>query len=174
MKSPIRPTDAAARQQAKGLLENAQHAALAVMAVDDTHPTMSRIALTCTPNGYPMSLVSELSQHTVALAQNPACALLLGDPGTKGDPLTHARLSLQCNAVFIARNSPGFKTLLAQYLVQIPKAKLYANFTDFLIVRFEIRAGFLNAGFGKAYQLTAADLGTQNKNGLAQKDEPKT
>ena len=48
--------------------------------LDAGAPAVTRIALATTPDGAPLSLVSELSAHTAALEANPACALLVGEP----------------------------------------------------------------------------------------------
>ena len=48
--------------------------------------------------------------------------------------------------------------LRAHYLATHPKAKLYIDFADFNFVGFEVEAGHLNGGFGKAFRLTPADL----------------
>ena len=54
-----------------------------------------RVAVATDAQGTPVTLVSDLSHHTRALRADPACSLLVGEPGEKGDPLTHPRLSLQ-------------------------------------------------------------------------------
>ena len=106
----------------------------------------------------PVSLISTLAHHTAALEANPACALLIGEPGDKGDPLTHARLTLHCTAQLIPRDAPEHPALREHYLALRPKAKLYADFADFRFVRFQIADGLLNAGFGKAYRLAPEDF----------------
>ena len=69
---------------------------------------------------------------------NPHCSLLLGEPGGKGDPLTHPRLTLQCIAGFVTRPGPDHDALRALYLGQQPKAKLYIDFGDFALVRLTV------------------------------------
>jgi putative heme iron utilization protein len=105
-----------------------------------------------------MTLVSDLSAHTRALKANPAASLLLGEPGAKGDPLTHPRLTVQATARFVDRASDEHATLRTHYLASHPKAKLYADFADFSFVVFEVKGANLNGGFGKAYDLTASDI----------------
>ncbi len=110
------------------------------------------------PSGDLVSLVSDLSQHTAALRGDARCSLLLGEPGPKGDPLTHPRLTLQATAQFIPHGHPGFATLKGPYLTIYPKAKRYIDFADFSFLRFDIQTVFLNGGFGKAFVLTPTDL----------------
>jgi putative heme iron utilization protein len=150
---PIRPTDDEARTMARGLMETARFAALAVIDPETGAPMVTRIALVPGPDGAPLTLISTLSSHTAALAANPACSLLIGEPGPKGDPLTHPRLTLQ------ARAEPADKHALREhYLSLYPKATLYYDFGDFGLTRFAPLAGLLNGGFGKAYRLSPADL----------------
>jgi len=151
--SPIRPTDNEARALAQRLISEARFASLGVHHPKTSHPHVSRIALALDPEGGPMTLISTLSLHTTALKSAPACSLLVGEPGAKGDPLTHPRLSISCKALF-----QSDKSLREHYLSQYPKAALYVDFSDFVFVRFTMESADLNGGFGKAFALTASDL----------------
>ncbi|MEX0303146.1 MAG: HugZ family protein [Leisingera sp.] len=157
MADPIRPTDDDARTLARSLMKQACFAALGVL-LEDGSPLVTRVALGLDPQGQPVSLISDLAQHTQALRQNPACSLLAGEPGPKGDPLTHPRLSLMARAEFVPHEAPEHEELATHYLHSQPKAKLYLQFADFSFVRFRVAAAHLNGGFGKAFRLTAADL----------------
>ena len=158
MTSPIRPTDDQARALAQSLMSKARFAALAVV-LDSGTPLVTRVGFGVDPEGRPLSLVSSLSMHSGAMQANPLCSLLGGEPGDKGDPLTHPRLSLICRASFLRHADDGYGALAAHYLRDHPKAKLYIGFTDFAFVRFEIIEAHLNGGFGKAFHLTPQDLG---------------
>jgi len=158
MTSPISPTDDGARALAQSLMAKARFAALGVV-LDTGGPLVTRVAFGLDPEGCPLSLVSSLATHTGALQANPICSLLLGEPGDKGDPLTHPRLSLICRASFLRHADDGHGALAAHYLHDHPKAKLYIGFTDFAFVRFEVSEAHLNGGFGKAFHLTPKDLG---------------
>jgi len=157
-KDPIRPTDDDARQIARDLLQKARFAALAVV-LEDGAPMVTRVAFGLSPEGAPLTLVSDLSAHTKALQANPACSLMVGEPGTRGDPLTHPRLTVQASARFIRKGDPGHDALAAHYLKDHPKAKLYIGFADFSFALFTAQAGHLNGGFGKAFRLTPNDMG---------------
>jgi len=158
MTDPIRPTDDDARRIARALLAEARHAALAVL-LDDGSPMVTRVAFGLSPEGTPLTLISDLSAHTKALRVTPACSLLVGEPGAKGDPLTHPRLTLQAAARFLGKGDAGYEALAAHYLRDHPKARLYIGFGDFSFALFATRAGHLNGGFGKAFRLTPADMG---------------
>jgi len=151
---PIRPTDDAARALARGLIDAARFGALGVIDPASGAPMVSRVAVATDAGGAPVTLISDLSAHTRALAETPLCSLLVGEPGPKGDPLTHPRLTLQCRA-----ESADKPALRARYLTRHPKARLYFDFGDFRILRLCVLAAHLNGGFGKAFRLGPRDLG---------------
>lgn len=155
--NPIRPTDDEARALAQSLMTQARFAALATLDSSGS-PLVTRVAFGLCAAGQPISLMSSLAQHSQNLAANPACSLLVGEPGPKGDPLTHPRLSLVGTAQFIDNQSPEHQEMATHYLRSHPKSKLYIGFTDFSFVRFSVRLGNLNGGFGKAFTLTPDDL----------------
>ena len=102
--------------------------------------------------------MSSLAAHAAALAAHPVCAVMLGDVGTKGDPLTHPRLTLRATAAFVAPDDPSRPALRDCWLADHPKAALYIDFADFAFVRLSPMSALLNAGFARAFRLTAADL----------------
>jgi len=152
---PIRPTDDEARALAQSLIETARFGALGVIDPETGAPMVTRIAVVPGPDGLPLTLISTLSSHTEALDANPSCSLLLGEPGAKGDPLTHPRLTLQCRAELADKME-----LKGHYLRLYPKAQLYYDFGDFRLMQLTPVAALLNGGFGKAYRLTPEDLRT--------------
>lgn len=155
-KDPVHPATPEAIALARDLLA-LPHAALAVTDPTDGTPAISRIALGLSPQG-PVTLISSLASHHAALRANPACALLLGEPAAKGDPLTHPRLMLKARAEFVSPDDPARPALRDHWLHTHPKAKLYIDFADFAFVRLHPVSALLNAGFGKAHRLTPADL----------------
>lgn len=157
MTNPIRPTDDDARAMARDLMAQARFAAIGV--VQDAAPMVSRVAFGQALDGTPMTLISSLSQHAQALRADPAASLLIGEPGEKGDPLTHPRLTLQARARFVEHDTPTYEEMAAHWLRDHPKAKLYIGFGDFHFALFCVTGAFLNGGFGKAFFLTPVDLG---------------
>lgn len=155
---PVTPADDAARSMAHGLLTAARHGALAVTDPATGTPGISRIALGLTPAGTPLTLISALAPHHAALAAHPVAALMVGEPGPKGDPLTHPRLMIRVTAHFIARDSADHASQRAHWLATHPKSALYIDFADFALVRLEPLSALLNGGFGRAHRLTAEDL----------------
>jgi len=151
MTNPIRPTDDEARKLARDLLETARHGALGVLT-NEGAPMVTRVAILW-HDGTALTLVSDLSMHTKALLQDPFCSLLVGEPGDKGDPLTHPRMTLQCHAA--ERDKSCLRDV---WLSAHPKAKLYFDFADFRILKLIPNEAHLNGGFGKAFHLRPDDL----------------
>ena len=156
--SPIRPTDDEARALAAMLMREARTVALGVIEPGTSVPMVTRIAIAVEGSGVPVALVSGLSQHTAALREMPSASLLFGEPGPKGDPLTHPRLTVQAEAAFVPRSGDAHAGLRDLWLSRHPKAKLYVDFGDFVFVRFRPLRAYLNGGFGRAFVLTPDDL----------------
>ncbi|MCA1243764.1 DUF2470 domain-containing protein [Stappia stellulata] len=154
---PIRPTDDEAIALARKLVRLARFGALGVIDPGSGAPFVSRVALATEMDGSPVMLVSALSTHTKALLADPRCSLLVGEPG-KGDPLAHPRLTLMGTAHPFAADDPALPHARRRYLMRHPKAKLYADFSDFAFVRMEVARASLNGGFGKAYELLPSDF----------------
>jgi putative heme iron utilization protein len=152
-KRMLRETDDEARAVGQDLLRRARFGSLGVICPDTQSPMVTRVSVGTDGDGTPVTLISELSLHSRALFLNNNCSLLVGEPGQRGDPLIHPRLTLQCQA------QPADKDMLKPlYLSQHPKATLYYDFSDFLMLRLRVIAAHLNGGFGKAYRLSPSDL----------------
>jgi putative heme iron utilization protein len=150
----LRPVDEAARAQAKRMIRLARFGSLATTG-EDGWPMASRVALATLIDGSPVCLISQLSLHTAALAREPRCGLLVGEPG-RGDPLAHARLSLACIAEGL--EDERAEEARRRYLARHPKAALYADFADFGFVRLRVCGADYNGGFGQACALGSDDL----------------
>lgn len=142
---------------ARRLLREAHHCALATLDPKSGRPIATRVGLATDADGTPLILISALAAHTPALRADPRCSLLVGEPG-KGDPLAHPRITLHCDAREIERGSPEEALAATRYLAHNPKAMLYAGLGDFRYFRLDPTEASLNAGFGRAYALAAADV----------------
>lgn len=151
----LRATDDAAREQARAFVQGSAHGALASLEPATGWPLASRVSLAVDADGVPLILISRLSAHYGALDADPRCSLLLGETG-EGDPLRHPRITVVCLAQKIS--SEHRAVAKAQFLKRHPGAEIYADFTDFDFWRLVPQRASLNAGFGKAYSLTAEDL----------------
>lgn len=157
MQDAHRTADAEATAQARAILQGARDAVLAV-ADAQGWPMVSRIALQTDADGQPLAMLSGLALHTAALCADPRAALLVDEDraGARGMALTRARLSLQVEARIVAPEDG--QDLRRAWLDRDPKAAVYARLPDFRFWRLQIRGGLLNAGFGRAFRLTAQDL----------------
>jgi heme iron utilization protein len=156
-RDPTLAADDGALALARTLLQS-NHAALAYADPETASPGISRIAFGLGPDGGMVTLISALAPHCAALATDPACALMLGEPGPKGDPLTHPRLMIRATAAFVAPDAPDRPALRNHWLASHPKAMLYIDFADLAFVRFTPVSALLNGGFARAYRLTPADM----------------
>jgi putative heme iron utilization protein len=156
-KDPVQPADDDARALALRLL-SLGHAALAWEDPDTGTPGISRIAFARDPEAGLLTLVSGLAPHYRALRDRPDCALMLGEVGDKGDPMTHPRLMIRARASFVAADDPDRPAIRARWLDRNPKATIYIDLADFAFVRLTPVSALLNGGFARAFHLTPQDL----------------
>lgn len=154
---PVQPADDSARAIAADLLRLG-HANLAWTDPDTGTPGISRVSFAKDPGLGPLTLISGLAPHFRALQTHPDCALMLGEVGDKGDPMTHPRLMIRARAEFLAPDDPSRPALRARWLERAPKAAIYVDLPDFAFVRLVPQAALLNGGFARAYRLSPADL----------------
>jgi hypothetical protein len=154
---PVQPADAEARALAQGLLQLG-HASLAWADPGTGLPGISRIAFARDPEAGMLTLVSGLAPHFRALRDRPDCALMLGEVGEKGDPLTHPRLMIRARAAFVAPDDPTRPGLRSRWLARNPKAQIYIDLPDFAFVRLTPVSALLNGGFARAFRLGPEDL----------------
>lgn len=154
---PVQPADDAARALAKELLRLG-HASLAWTDPETGTPGISRISFANDPEAGLLTLISGLAPHFRALARHPDCALMLGEVGAKGDPLTHPRLMIRARAAFVAADDPALPVLRRRWLARSPKAAVYIDLPDFAFVRLLPGSALLNGGFARAHRLSPADL----------------
>jgi putative heme iron utilization protein len=138
------------------LLREARFGTLATIN-ENGYPFASLVTFALDRAQTPFWLVSRLSGHTKHLLADPRCSLLVGEPG-KGDPLAHARITIQCSASIVDRASDENIILRTLFLARHPKAALYIDFADFLYIRLTMMEASLNGGFGKAFRLKSDDL----------------
>ncbi len=150
-------TNGEARGLAETLLRTCRYGALAYLEPGTGQPVASRVGCVPDIDGTICFPASGLSAHTKALAGDPRCSLLIGEPG-KGDPLAHPRLSLVARAVRIETDGATGAGLRGRYLARHPKSGIYLDLPDFSFYRLDCERAFLNGGFGKAFDLTAADM----------------
>jgi heme iron utilization protein len=145
-------TDTPARAvEARRLLRAARVGTIATSA--GGQPFASLITPATAPDGSPLLLLSDLSEHTGHLRADPHCALLLAGAAPDPNPQLIPRVTVTGLAEVV--DSP---TLKARYLAVHPYAALYADFADFHLWRVRPTGGLWVGGFGRAGRLKAADL----------------
>lgn len=154
---PVQPANDDARALVRQLLALG-HAALAWEDPDTGSPGISRIAFARDPQAGMLTLVSGLAPHFRALRDRPDCALMLGEVGDKGDPLTHPRLMIRARASFVAPDDPARQGIRARWLERTPKAQVYIDLPDFAFVRLTPTSALLNGGFARAFHIAPEDL----------------
>lgn len=154
---PVQPANDDAKALVGELL-TLGHAALAWTDPDTATPGISRIALHRDPDAGLLTLVSGLAPHFRALRDRPNCALMLGEAGEKGDPLTHPRLMIRARASFIAPDDPARHGIRDRWLARNPKARVYIDLPDFAFVRLTPTSALLNGGFARAFHVQPEDL----------------
>jgi heme iron utilization protein len=154
---PVQPANDDAKALV-GQLLGLDHAALAWADPDTGTPGISRIAFHRDPEAGLLTLVSGLAPHFRALRDRPDCAMMLGEVGAKGDPLTHPRLMIRAHASFIAPDDPARPGIRDRWLARNPKATIYIDLPDFAFVRLTPTSALLNGGFARAFHVRPEDL----------------
>ena len=149
---PVQPANDDALSTVRTLLALG-HATLAWTDPDTGTPGISRITFHRDPEAGLLTLVSGLAPHFRAIKANPDCALMLGEVGDKGDPMTHPRLMIRARASFVAADDPARPGLRARWLDRNPKAKVYIDLPDFAFVRLTPTSALLNGGFARAFHV---------------------
>ena len=134
------------------------HAALAWTDPDTGTPGISRIAFARDPEAGLLTLVSGLAPHFRALRDRPDCALMLGEVGEKGDPLTHPRLMIRAHAASSPPMTPPAPASATAGWPGTPRPAIYIDLPDFAFVRLTPISALLNGGFARAFPLPPEDL----------------
>jgi heme iron utilization protein len=113
----------------------------------------------------PILLLSDLAEHSKAIAADSRVSLLFD--GTQGleQPLTGPRVTLVGRAERTADERLG-----RRFLARHPDAAMYADFKDFNFYRVALERAHLVAGFGKIRWLSAAELAVPAAAGLAESE----
>jgi putative heme iron utilization protein len=114
----------------------------------------------------PILLLSDLAEHTKALASDDRVSLLFDGTHGLDQPLTGPRVTL------VGRASRTDDARLARrFLARHPDAEMYAGFKDFRFYRVAVERAHLVAGFGKIGWLSAAELDAATASGLGDAEQ---
>ena len=105
-------------------------------------------------------LVSHLARHTRNLLSHPIASLMwLEDRGSSRNAFARRRLTVQCRAENIERNSESWNRILKQLDEQLGNTvRLLASLPDFMLFRFEAVEGNYVRGFAQAYPVSGNQL----------------
>src|SRR3990167_3134791 len=101
----------------------------------------------------PILLLSDLAEHTKAIAADGRVSLLFDGTGGLDQPLAGPRVTLLGCAARITGERRA-----RRFLARHPDAAMYADFKDFHFYRVALERAHLVAGFGKIRWLEAAEL----------------
>ena len=153
---------------ARDLVRSLDRAALATAlpVQSGAWPYASLVLVAADHDLSPILLLSDLAEHTKAIAADDRVSLLFD--GTHGleQPLTGPRVTLVGRAERTANPRLG-----RRFLTRHPDAGMYAGFKDFNFYRVAVERAHLVAGFGKIRWLSAAELAGRAADGLAESEE---
>src|SRR5882757_6844313 len=101
----------------------------------------------------PILLMSDLAEHSKAIAADNRVSLLFDGTAGLDQPLTGPRVTLMGRA-----EQTGEERLKKRFLARHPDAAMYAGFGDFRFYRVALERAHLVGGFGKIRWLTMAEL----------------
>jgi hypothetical protein len=116
-------------------------------------PFASLVTPACAPDLTVLLLLSNLSEHTRHLRDDPRCSLLICGPPEGANPQTTPRVTVTGLAEVAADAA-----LKARYLAVHPYASRYADFGDFAIWRVRPLNALYVGGFARAVRLRSAEL----------------
>ncbi|GAB4295151.1 MAG: pyridoxamine 5'-phosphate oxidase family protein [Thiohalomonadaceae bacterium] len=133
------------------LLRQRRWAALATSAADGS-PMASMVAYVPGDNAGCLYLhLSQLAAHTGNLLANGKAALVIGEEDNgSGDPQELARVTLQGQAVVVARDSEEYRHARERYLERLPASAQLFDFPDFLLFRLDVDSARFVGGFAQA------------------------
>ncbi|MBN0988587.1 HugZ family pyridoxamine 5'-phosphate oxidase [Amphritea pacifica] len=99
--------------------------------------------------------VSQLASHTVNLMRSPAVGvMLIEDEAVSRNLFARNRVSLQCQASEVDRNTPEYDAVMELYRERHgPTVELLSTLPDFILFRLTPEQGRLVLGFGKAFSI---------------------
>jgi len=137
--------------EARKLVRAARSGTLATVA--QGQPFASLVTPATAPDLSVLLLLSDLSEHTRQLRDDPRCSILVAGTAESANPQTTPRLTLTGRAE--PTDDPALR---ARYLAVHPYATLYADFGDFHLWRMRLDAALYVGGFGRAARLGAGEL----------------
>jgi len=139
----------------RAIIRRALKASLATINRETGYPYASLITVATVPDGSPLTLISQLAEHTKNIEKDARVSILFDETGGFGDPLEGARVSVSGKLEKI--NDPAIR---ARFLSRHPSAHVYAGFKDFAFFRLNMESAHFVGGFGKITGISADRLQT--------------
>ena len=136
------------------LLRRAGKAALATVDRGDGKPYASLVVYAALADASPALLLSDLADHSMNLAQDPSCSLLVDDTAPGTESLAGTRLTVQGRMTVVEDDA----AIKARIVVRHPEAAAYAGFGDFRTYRVAAERMHLIGGFGEIHWIDAASV----------------
>ena len=151
----------------RDLVRGLDRAALATSLPGEggTRPYASLVLVAVDHDLSPILLLSDLAEHTKAIAGDGRVSLLFDGTHGLDQPLTGPRVTLLGQAT----RTPDDR-LARRFLARHPDAEIYAGFRDFHFYRVAVERAHLVAGFGKIRWLGADELQAVPAVGLAESE----
>ena len=145
-------------QAVRDLVRGCDRAALATalpsqLAGNPAWPYVSLVLVAVDHDLSPILLLSDLAEHSKAIAADPRVSLLFDGTSGLAQPLTGSRVSLLGR---VAETHDD--RLKRRFLARHPDAAMYAGFKDFRFYKVTTERAHLVAGFGKIRWIEAAAL----------------
>jgi len=139
------------------LIRRGDRAALATAlpggAGEGAWPYASLVLVAVDQDLSPILLLSDLAEHTRAIAADPRVSLLIDGTGGLAQPLTGPRVTLLGRAA-----KTDDERLKQRFLRRHPDAGMYAGFRDFNFYKMSLERTHLVGGFGKIRWIEGAEL----------------
>jgi putative heme iron utilization protein len=150
--------DAESSQALARLLRRQRIAALGTLS--DAAPLVSMVLFVAAADLTSFYIhVSRLAQHTQALLQDPRVSLMVAEPDTgEHDPQMLARVSIRGDATEVPPTAVDYEAAKAAYFEKFPRSAVNFGLGDFMLWRITPRGVRYVGGFGKIFDLAAADF----------------
>jgi len=102
---------------------------------------------------------SRMSKHSQGLAEGARVGVLLHEQDApEKDPLQIRRITFECVVKPFERNSDAWEGGRALYLGKFPDSRITFRLGDFTLYRLDFQHGLYVAGFGRAMEVSPADI----------------
>jgi putative heme iron utilization protein len=145
-------------REVRELIRSLDRAALATAlpaadAAEPAWPYASLVLVAVDHDLSPLLLLSDLAEHTKAIAKDPRVSLLFDGTGGLAQPLTGPRVTVLGRAA-----KTDDERLKKRFLRHHPDAEMYAGFRDFNFYRVSLERAHLVGGFGKIRWIEPGEL----------------